>query len=117
MNNKFVRAITGNGEGIIAARAAQLGLQAKLEQERLVNSLKSDLARVDGLIIRLTDLAPDSRDSLRPGNGFSAADWVAKVQSAKVERASIKEALDIAVATYDEFFTEVPAASTDRVAG
>jgi hypothetical protein len=58
-------------------------------------------------ITNLTDLAPDSKDSLRPCD----ANWnpntlVTDLQRAKQDLYNVKIQLEIAQKTYDEFFKE-----------
>ena len=53
----------------------------------------------------LTDFAPDTTDSLRPGvKGWNPNKWAADLQDAKTRLYELGVELKIAQATYDEFF-------------
>lgn len=106
--NKFVQAIAGTAEGIKLQRANNVALAAKLAQEALINDLRQ---MVQGISARLTqhlDIGPDSGDSLRPvDKNFNAEVWVATVQEFKVTLKGANERLEIAEATYAEWFAEL----------
>lgn len=108
---KFIKTIVGDAQGVKAQRAAVLATQAKLAQEELISNLKRRLSANDLQLAQLVDLAPDTTDSLRPGNGFEPASWVKAVHALKVEAGEIKDELAIAEETYFEWFAEVPAAT------
>jgi hypothetical protein len=107
MANKFVRSIAGSVEGIKLARVTVLATQASLAQDDLINTLKRKLAGLDLQLTQLTDLAPDSTDSLRPGEGFDPVQWVTAVQSLKVEMDKVSKQLAFAEETHNEWFAEV----------
>lgn len=105
--NKFVRTIAGSADGIKLARVTVLATQASLAQEDLINTLKRKLASLDLQLTQLTDLAPDSTDSLRPGADFDPVSWVNAVQCLKIEVKKIKEQLAFAEETKAEWFDTV----------
>jgi hypothetical protein len=109
--NKFIRTIVGNADGIKAQRAGVLATQAKLAQESIVSDLRRKLAGLDLQLTQLVDLAPDTSDSLRPGNGFNPVQWAKAVHALKVELDGVKRELAIAEETYVDWFGNVPAAA------
>jgi hypothetical protein len=65
-------------------------------------------------ITNLTDLAPDSKDSLRPCDAnWNANNWVTDLQRAKQDLYNVTIQLDIAQKTYDEYFKEEAEMVTD----
>jgi hypothetical protein len=109
--NKFIRTIVGNADGIKAQRASVLAIQAKQAQEALIADLKRKLTGLDLQLVQITDLAPDTTDSLRPGNGFNPSQWAKAVQTLKVDMSDVKLELSIAEETYADWFADVPAAA------
>jgi hypothetical protein len=105
--NKFIRSIAGSVDGIKLARVTVLATQASLAQEDLINTLKRKLSALDLQLTQLTDLAPDSADSLRPGNGFDPVQWVNAVQSLKVDMKKLSDQLAFAEETKAEWFATV----------
>lgn len=102
--SKFIRTIAGSGDSIKLARATAVANSAEIAQKALVNSLEASLNRLEVQLGQLTDLAPESGDSLRPGAGFEATRWVAAVQATNLEIRQAVIALDTAKATYAEWF-------------
>lgn len=105
--NKFIRSIAGSVEGIKLQRVTVLATQAALAQDDLISNLKRSLASLDLQLTQLTDLAPDSADSLRPGNGFDPVGWVKGVQSLKVAKHELSKQLALAEETQAEWFAAV----------
>lgn len=109
--NKFVQAIAGSAEGIKLKRAQDVATSAKLAQEGLINDLKQTVNVLEANLTKLLDIGPDSADSLRPvDRNFDAASWVAEVQALKLDLKRANEKVEIAIVTYNEWFTDVPAA-------
>ncbi len=105
--NKFLELISAGKEKIYEQRAKSLARQAEGEQKKLINNLESKLEEKNLQICDLTDLGPESNTSLRPGKpGWSAAEWVDQLQTAKCEKKEIEEQLKIAKETYKEYFSE-----------
>ena len=108
MANKFISRLAGNGDAVKLRRAQVVSESARIAQEALVNNIKAQLNRLEVQLEQLTDLAPETTDSLRPGAGFQASDWVKGVQALKREIRDTKLDLETAEATYNEWFgTEV----------
>lgn len=110
--SKFVTAIAGSADGIKRKRAENTALAAKLAQEALINTIKSEVQGIEAALTRHLDIGPDSADSLRPvDKNFDAQSWVAATQSYKVSLKKAQERLDIAIETYNEWFVDAPAAA------
>ena len=105
--NKFVTLISSNGNEALKRRATTIAQNAEVAQQNLVNNLKQRKIEIDLKIADLTDLAPDSSVSLRPGNkDWDAKKWVNDLQQAKQDRYSIEIQLKLAEETYNEYFGE-----------
>ena len=109
--NKFVTAIAGSAEGIKLKRAQDTATAAQLAQQSLINDKSKVVQSLNAQLTKLLDIGPDSADSLRPVNkDFNAEAWVSQVQEVKFSLKKAQEQLDIATATYGEWFVEVPVA-------
>lgn len=107
MKNKFVLAIAGSAEGIKLQRAENTATAAKLAQESLINDKRKVVQITSAALTSLLDIGPDSTDSLRPvARDFDAENWVASVHSNKVSLKRASEQLEIAEATYAEWFAD-----------
>lgn len=115
MSNKFIRSIAGSADGIKLQRVTVLATQAKLAQETLINDIKRKHASLELQLNQLVDLAPDSSDSLRPGQGFNPVTWALAVQDIKISIKTNLDALAIAEGTYNEWFSEPVAAATNTI--
>ena len=105
--NKFTELIANNGNETLKRRAKTIAQTAEIAQQNLVNSLKTKSSELELKIANLTDLAPDSTDSLRPGTkDWSPIDWANQLQEAKQEKYFVDIQLKIAEETYAEFFNE-----------
>jgi len=104
---KFQELISDNTSASLQRRAAQIATSAEIAQQNLVNALKQEKTNVELKIVALTDLAPDSTDSLRPGSkDWDAVEWVKRLQNAKQELYQINIQLKLAQETFDEYFSE-----------
>ncbi len=113
MNNKFIQTIAGTADGIKRKRAENTATAVKLAQESLLNQIRSEVQAVDAELTKKLDIGPDSADSLRPvARDFNAAAWVQDVQTLKVSLKKANERLDVAQATYNEWFADLPEATT-----
>ena len=102
---KFLQMMSQNDSKALVARASQINTQAKIAQETIVQKLKNDIAEVEIEIQNLTDFAPDTTQSLRPGvKGWNPTTWAANLQDAKTRLYELGVELKIAQSTYDEFF-------------
>jgi len=108
---KNIASILGlNHNGRYNDRAQAAANQVQLQQEQLVTSLRLEVARIDASLQKVTDVGPDTTDSLRPVNhNFDAHSFVRNVQELSVAKRNAKIELDIAIANYREMFdTDVP---------
>lgn len=105
--NKFQELISGNGNSVLARRASTLATQAEIAQQTLVNTLKQKKSELEMTITNLTDLAPESTDSLRPGSkDWNATNWAIELQRTKFELWQVNKQLELANETYNEYFIE-----------
>lgn len=105
--NKFEELISNNGSGTLARRSKSIATSAQIAQQNLVNKLKEAKCELELKITSLTDLAPESSDSLRPGSkDWDAKDWVIQLQEAKQDLYNVEIQLKLAEDTYKEYFEE-----------
>lgn len=104
---KFLQMMSQNDSNALRARASQINTQAKIAQEEIIHKLKIEKTNVEMQIQGLTDFAPDTTDSLRPGvKGWNPTKWAADLQDAKTRLYELEVELKIAEATFDEFFED-----------
>jgi hypothetical protein len=104
---KFQELISDNTSASLKRRAAQIATSAEIAQQNLVNALKQEKTNIELRIAALTDLAPDSTESLRPGSkDWDAVEWVKNLQNAKQDLYQIDLQLKLAQETFDEYFSE-----------
>ena len=102
---KFLQMMSQNDSKALVARAGQINVQAKIAQQNIVQKLKNDIAEVEIEIQNLTDFAPDTTQSLRPGvKGWNPAKWASDLQDAKTRLYELNVELKIAEKTFEEFF-------------
>jgi len=102
---KFLKMMSQNDSKALVARASQINTQAKIAQANIVQRLKNDIAEVEIEVQNLTDFAPDTTQSLRPGvRGWNPQKWAADLQDAKTRLYELKVELKIAEDTFKEFF-------------
>ena len=105
--NKFIKLISDNGSSTLVRRAETISTAAEVAQQNIVNQLKQEKSRLEMRIINLTDFAPETTDSLRPGDkNWDATKWAKELQETKEELYDVKIQLKIAEDTYNEFFKE-----------
>lgn len=103
--NKFVEMISANGGDVLKRRAVAIGTSAQIAQETIVNDLKNRISNLELKLIDLTDLAPETTDSLRPGSKtFDPNRWVTEVQNTKQDLYQLKIQLKLAEETFNEYF-------------
>jgi len=103
--NRFVELISANGSDVLKRRAGSLATSAEIAQQTIVNDLKNKVASLELKLNDLTDLAPESNDSLRPGSkGWDPTTWATEVQNVKQQLYQVKIQLTLAEETYNEFF-------------
>ena len=102
---KFLQMMSQNDSKALVARASQINVQAKIAQQAIVQNLKNEIANVESEIQNLTDFAPDTTQSLRPGvKGWNPSKWASDLQAAKTRLYELNIELKIAEATEKEFF-------------
>ena len=102
---KFLQMMSQNDSKALVARASQINVQAKIAQQAIVQNLKNEIANVEIEIQNLTDFAPDTTQSLRPGvKGWNPTKWASDLQDAKTRLYELNVELKIAEKTYEEFF-------------
>lgn len=105
--NKFTELISNTSNETLKKRAATLATAAEIAQNNLINDLKAKRVQLSLKLENLTDLAPDTNDSLRPGTkDWNAENWVAEVQNTKQEIYFLDIQLELAQETHEEFFAE-----------
>jgi hypothetical protein len=105
--NKFEKLLSKGGD-VYARRVEALSTQAEVAQQSIVNKLKQEKTKLELEIINLTDLSPESTDSLRPGTkNWDATAWAKNLQRAKQDLHTVNIQLEIAENTYKEYFTNV----------
>lgn len=106
--NKFIQLISEGADKTLQRRAEAVATAAEIAQQSLVNKLKLEKSNLELKITNLTDLAPDSKDSLRPCDSkWNANTWVTDLQKAKQDLYNITIQLKIAEDTYKEYFSEI----------
>ena len=102
---KFLQMMSHNDSNALKARASQIDTQARIAQEEIIHKLKIEKTNVEMQIQGLTDFAPDTTDSLRPGvKGWNPNKWAAELQDAKTRLYELNVELKIAEGTFKEFF-------------
>lgn len=102
---KFLEMMGQNDSKTLQARAAAIDQQAKIAQQNIINVLKQEKSQHELEIISLTDFAPESTQSLRPGTAnWNPKRWATDLQNAKVALYETEVQLKIAIDTYKEFF-------------
>lgn len=106
--NKFIELISNNGSSTLVRRAENISTAAEVAQLNIINQLKQEQSRLEMQIINLTDFAPETTDSLRPGDkNWDAAEWAKELQETKEQLYDINIQLKLAEDTYNEFFKEI----------
>lgn len=104
--NKFLQSIS-TGDKILLKRAESLATAASIEQQQLINFLKNEKVRLELKEADLTDLSPETTDSLRPGcKCWDAKVWVKELQQTREQLYHLNIQLEIAEKTNKEFFTD-----------
>jgi len=105
--NKFTKNISANSS-VLTDRAQIVAGQAKRAQEDLVRGIESRIDDMKMSIIKMTDISPDSTQSLKPTG--AAVDnpkaWVEELHKTKVELALAEAELKIAKETLTEWFSD-----------
>lgn len=103
--NKFTQLISDNGDSVLKRRAGNLATTAEIAQQTLINDLKNKKATLELQLANLTDLAPNNKLDLTPSSeNWDPNKWVTEVQNTKQQLYNLGIQLQLAQATYDEFF-------------
>lgn len=106
--NKFKKLLSQENGGVYERRVDALATQAEIAQQAIVNKLKQEKSKLEIELINLTDLSPETSDSLRPGSkNWNAQEWAKNIQRVKQELHTVNIQLEIAEETYKEYFTNV----------
>jgi len=104
--NKFIQTLSASDASIKETRASILSQTASIEANTLVQNLTREKLALESKIARLTDLAPDTTYSLKPGgDDFNAAKWVKDLHSTRMELKLKQIELNEAEAIVAEWFT------------
>lgn len=103
--NKFITLISNNGSQTLVRRAETLATAAEIAQQNIINTLKQEKSALQMKIMNLTDFAPETTDSLRPGDkDWDAKQWAIELQETKQALYDVDIQLKIAESTYNEYF-------------
>jgi hypothetical protein len=103
--NKFTQLISDNGDSVLKRRAGNLATTAEIAQQTLINDLKNKKATLELQLANLTDLAPNNKLDLTPSSeSWDPNKWVTEVQNTKQQLYNLDIQLQLAEATYNEFF-------------
>lgn len=102
---KFLDRMSQNDSQALVARAKQIDCQARIAQEAIVAKLKNKKAALELKLQDLTDFAPETTQSLRPGvANWQPEKWAAELHNVKVGLYEVEVELQIANATMKDFF-------------
>ncbi len=105
--NKFVKTLSQSNSKIKEARAKIIAADAQFAQENIVRNLETEKRKLDGKLLSLTDLHPDSELSLRVvRKDFDAEQLFQDIQNTKVDLANKTVELQLANETSKEWFGE-----------
>ena len=97
--SKFGAMITASDKSIKEARAVIIVKAGRRAAENKVRSIEDEVDSLETTILNLTDLAPDTTFSLKPGKDFDAESWVNKLHEAtldlELKKIELKAAQDI----------------------
>lgn len=105
-NNKFTKVLTQSFPELRAQRADNQSSMVEVSQMNLVNSLKNQYLTLQNKLEALTDLGPSTTVDLK-GPDINPQDWVREVQGLKVQLLEVEVQLNIAIETYEEWFSEI----------
>lgn len=106
--NKFEKNLTASNKEIKGKRASIVANSAKKAQQCLIDSLENEVDDLELELLNLEDLHPTHMHSLMPTAGkFDGAQWTKQVQETKLALSIKREELEIATATYNEYFADI----------
>jgi hypothetical protein len=102
---KFLDRMSQNDSKALVARARQIDTQARIAQEDIIAKLKNEKAKLELKLQDLTDFAPETTQSLRPGvANWDPTKWAKELHATKVALYENSVELQIAQSTMKEFF-------------
>lgn len=105
--SKFSTKLASTNKDIMADRAEMLGEEVALEVSTFVGGLKKEVLNLKNKINRLTDLSPNSKDSLRPGGeNFDSVRWVKELHEASLDLKLKQVELEVAESIQNEWFSD-----------
>lgn len=105
--NKFEKMLSADNKTIKAARAKIVAEDIKDAQDEVVRNLRQEKRDFERRLIQLSDLSPDSEFSLKViKDNFNAKEWAKETQAIKIELANKQVELELAEATYNEWFSD-----------
>lgn len=105
--NKFTELISDTSNATLKRRASAIAQNAEIAQQTIVNNLKKERTELELRKENLTDLAPETNDSLRPGSkDWNADAWAKELQEVKQKMYFLDIQIKLAQETYDEYFKE-----------
>lgn len=106
--NKFKSILSDNTDVALRRRAELISKNAEISQTNLINELEKERIKLENKLMSLTDLSPETTDSLKPATAdFDADTWVVEIQETKQLLYDIEIQLTLARKTYKEFFEEI----------
>lgn len=107
--NKFSKHLSKDADGIRLQRSEMIAEETKTQQQMLITILHKEKRDLDMEILNLSDIGPETSDSLRPaGQGFDSKQWVKKMQELKMKRLEKLVEIELAEETFNEWFKEEP---------
>ncbi len=104
--SKFSTKLAASNKEIMSDRADMLGEEVSLEVSTFVSGIKKDVLALKNKINRLTDLSPNSKDSLRPGgDNFDSVKWVKELHESTLDLKLKQVELEVAEAIQNEWFS------------
>lgn len=102
---QFLQRMSQNDSKALVARARQIDTQAKIAQEAILAKLKNEKASLELRLQDLTDFAPETTQSLRPGvANWNPEKWAKELHEVKLKLYENSVELQIAESTMKEFF-------------
>lgn len=102
---KFLQRMSQNDSKALVARARQIDTQAKIAQDAIIAKLKNEKARLELKLQDLTDFAPETTQSLRPGvANWDPQKWAKELHEVKLALYENSVELQIAEDTMKDFF-------------
>lgn len=103
--NKFVSTLSASDSTIKSSRATNLAELASIESSSQVQDLRRQKLTIEAKIAKLTDLAPETTTSLRPGSeDFNPSKWIKELHQLQMDLRLKKIELEVAEEIHNEWF-------------